>query len=422
MPEPDTDRTARAASRSKEAFKALRHRNFRLIWFGQLVSTIGDQMQTVAIAWQIFVLTNSSLRVGLVGLFGLVPFLLLSFAGGAVADRVDRKRILVATQSMMMLQSLLLVFATIADAATPGLIYGVAVLAGATRAFDQPARQALVPNLVPPDDLANALALNTMFRQMATIVGPGLGGLVVGIFGLAPTYALNAVSFLAIIGALIVTDPLPALSRQVGSGWSVVMGGLRFVRGEPVVLSLLCLDFLATALGSVRALFPVFARDILEIGPQGLGLLYSAPAVGAVAGSLIVSVYGSGWRRPTIILAATSAYALCTLGFGFSRLLPLSLLCLIGVGFSDVIGEVMRATIVQLRTPNALRGRVGAVQVMFALGGPQLGQMQSGVMGSVIGPVAAAAVAGSAVLLAVGAFALNPLMRRMPTEVAGATT
>ncbi len=200
------------------------------------------------------------------------------------------------------------------------------------------------------------------------------------------------------------------------------MGGLRFVRGEPVVLSLLCLDFLATALGSVRALFPVFARDILEIGPQGLGLLYSAPAVGAVAGSLVLSVYGSGWRRPTIILAATGAYALCTLGFGFSRFLPLSLLCLTGVGFSDVIGEVMRATIVQLRTPNALRGRVGALQVMFALGGPQLGQMQSGAMGSVIGPVAAAAVAGSAVLLAVGAFALNPLMRRMPTEVAGATT
>jgi MFS family permease len=421
MPEPDIGRTARA-TRSREAFKALRHRNFRLIWFGQLVSTIGDQMQAVAIAWQIFVLTNSSLKVGLVGLFGLVPFLLLSFAGGALADRVDRKRILVATQSMMMLQSAFLVVATIADVATPGLIYAVSFAAGATRAFDQPARQALVPNLVPPEDLANALSLNTMFRQMATIVGPGLGGLVVGIFGLAPTYALNAVSFLAIIGALIVTDPLPALARQVEVGWSVVMGGLRFVRGEPLVLSLLCLDFLATALGSVRALFPVFARDILEIGPQGLGLLYSAPAIGAVAGSLVLSLYGSGWRRPTIILAATGAYAVCTLGFGFSRWLPLSLLCLIGVGFADVIGEVMRATLVQLRTPNALRGRVGALQVMFALGGPQLGQMQSGAMGSAIGPAAAAVVAGSAVLLAVGAFALNPLMRRMPTEVAGAPT
>jgi hypothetical protein len=196
------------------------------------------------------------------------------------------------------------------------------------------------------------------------------------------------------------------------------MGGLRFVRGEPVVLSLLSLDFLATALGSVRALFPVFARDILEIGPQGLGLLYSAPAVGAVAGSIVLGAFGGEWRKPLIILTATAAYAICTMGFGFSRVLPLSLLCLFGVGLADVIGEVMRATIIQLRTPNALRGRVGALQSMFALGGPQLGQLQSGTLGSIIGPAEAAVLAGSAVLVTAAAFALNPLMRRAPVEVA----
>ena len=162
-------------TRHRHALTSLRHRDFRYIWVGQLVSTIGDQMQNVAIAWHLFVLTNSTLKVGLVGLFGLVPFLFLSFVGGAVADRFDRRRVLVFTQTIMMSLSCVLVVTTMTDTISPTIIYAVSFISGCTRAFDAPARQALIPNLVPPDELANALTLNTMFRQMATIVGPRPG-------------------------------------------------------------------------------------------------------------------------------------------------------------------------------------------------------------------------------------------------------
>lgn len=409
------------AAKHRHALTALRHRDFRLIWVGQLVSTIGDQMQIVAIAWHLFILTDSTFTVGLASLIGLIPFLVLSLAGGAVADRFDRKRVLLFAQALMMLIAGVLIVASVTDTASPGLIYGVSFVMGFARAFDAPARQAIVPNLVPPEELTNALTLNTMFRQVATIVGPGLGGLILGVFGLATTYALNFVSFLAIIAALLAMRPIPAPPRRSESGWSLALGGLRFVRREPVVLSLLGLDLLATVLGNIRALFPVFARDILKIGAEGLGLLYAAPAAGAVVGTLILGATGGRWRGAFVILAATAAYALCTLGFGLSRYLPLSLVLLFGIGLADVFGEVIRSTIVQLRTPDAVRGRVTAIWVVATNGGPQLGQLRAGAMGSLIGPAEAAVLAGAAVLLSVCAFTLNPVMRKPADELAPAS-
>ena len=404
----------------RHALTVLRHRDFRLLWFGQLVSTTGQQMQAVALAWHLFNLTDSTFQVGLIAFFGILPFLILSFVGGAVADQIDRRRVILMTQTATMVTTFALVGATVADIVTPGLIYGVAFITGATRAFDAPARQALIPNLVPRDELASALTLNTMLRQMATIFGPGVGGLLIGFAGVSAAYAINGLTFLAVIGALLAMGPIPStFVRSQAGRLDQVLGGLRFARGEPIVLSLLSLDFLVTVLGSTRALMPAFARDVLAVGPEGLGLLYAAPAAGAVVGALILGAFGATWRNTWIVLVVSAAFGLCVLGFGLSVAFPIALLFLFGSGLADVVGEVMRATIVQLRTPDEVRGRVTALSVMFTTGGPQLGQLQSGAIASFAGPGGAAVIGGATVLAVVVAFTANRHLRvAVPLEPA----
>ena len=194
------------------------------------------------------------------------------------------------------------------------------------------------------------------------------------------------------------------------------MGGLRFVKSEPVVSSVLGLDFLVNILASTRVLFPVFAADILKVGPEVLGLLYAAPAAGAVFGALVLGAIGTKWRHPAFILLVSALFGLFTIGFGLSTYVVLSLAMLFGAGLADVIGEVMRSTLVQLRTPDEVRGRVTSLTVVFTGGGPQLGQLQSGALASAVGPMEAAVFGGVAVLLSVGAFCFNPHMRRQPID------
>jgi MFS family permease len=292
------------------------------------------------------------------------------------------------------------------------------------RAFDAPARQALIPNLVPRDELGSALTLNTMLRQMATIFGPGFGGLVVGFAGVSAAYAINGLTFVAVIVALLAMRPVTVtIVRSARSRLDQVLGGLRFARSEPIVLSLLCLDFLVTVLGSTRALMPEFARDVLAVGPEGLGLLYAAPAAGAVVGALVLGAIGANWRNTWIVLVVSAFFGVCVLGFGLSVAFPVALLFLFGSGLADVVGEVMRATIVQLRTPDDVRGRVTALSVMFTTGGPQLGQLQSGAIAGLAGPGGAAIVGGSAVIAIALAFTANrhlrvPLPQETPTASA----
>jgi MFS family permease len=407
------------ARNRRHALTVLRHRDFRLLWIGQLVSTTGQQMQQVALAWHLFDLTDSTFQVGLIAFFGILPFMALSLVGGAVADQIDRKRVILVSQTVTMATTLVLVVINFGGAVSPGVIYGVAFLTGATRAFDAPARQALIPNLVPRDELGSALTLNTMLRQMATIVGPGFGGLVIGVAGVGTAYAFNAGTSLAVIAALLAMGPVGAVARSASRGWELALGGLRFARAEPIVLSLLTLDFLVTVLGSTRALFPAFARDILEVGPGGLGLLYAAPAAGAVVGALVLGAVGASWRSTWIVLIVSAGFGIAVLGFGLTTLFPVALLLLFGSGAADVVGEVMRATLVQLRTPDEVRGRVTSLNVMFSTGGPQLGQLQSGAIGSLVGPAAAAVLGGSAVIAVTLAFTANRHLRgRIPDEAA----
>jgi len=396
----------------RHALATLRHRDFRLLWFGQLISTIGDQMQSVAIAWQIFVLTDSSLHVGLVGLSRVVPFLLLSFIGGAVADIVSRKKLILVTQSILMASTIALVLATAAGTVTPGFIYAISVISGAASAFDGPARQSILPNLVPRTELANAMTLHTILRQTATIIGPGIGGIVIGLFGLAATYAINVGSFLAVILALILMSVVPAPKRGSVKGWDTVLGGLRYVRGEPLVLAPLLLDFVVTCLRSYRSVLPVFARDILAVGPQGLGLLHSAGSVGALATGITMGAIGDIKHKFAVMILAYASQGLFLIGFGLSSTFWISLLMLAGYGVGNVVSEVMRNTIVQLKTPDNLRGRVSALSSMFTSGGPQLGQVQMGAVASLLGPIGATIVGGIGVILACAGFATTPAMRR----------
>ena len=398
--------------RSSHALTVLRHRDFRLLWFGQLVSSSGQMMQTVALAWHVFELTDSTFQVGLLAFCNFVPFMTLSFVGGAVADQVNRKRVLLVTQTASMTATLALVTVTVADVVTAPMLFGFAVIVGATRAFDAPARQALIPNLVPREELASALTLNTMLRQIATTVGPGVGGLLIGLAGVATAYAVNAVTFVAVLVALLLMGPVPQVARAAGSRVRLMLGGLRFATSERIVLLLLSFDFLVVILGSTEALMPAFARDIMEVGPEGLGLLYAAPAVGAIVGALVLGALGTGWRHVSIVLFVGAVFGLCVLGFGLSTLFPLALLFLFVSGLVDVIGEVMRATIIQLRTPDEVRGRVTALSSIFTGGGPQLGQLYSGTIASFMGPAGAAVIGGLAVLCVAGVFSLNPVMRR----------
>ena len=409
-------RERRSPRGGDHALTALRHRNFRLIWFGQLLSMIGGQTQQVAIAWHLYELTNSPFHLGLVGAFSTVPFIVLSFVGGAIADKFDRKRIMLTTQALTMCVPLVLLAATLTGHVSPALIYALSFMSGMTRAFDAPARQALIPNLVPQEDLAKALTLNTMLRQLATIVGPNVGGIILGFFGFAVSYAVNAVTFMAIIGALLIMDPLPPIPKNTRKPLELAMGGFRFVRGEPVVMSILCMDFLINILGSVRALFPVFAEEVLNLGPQALGLMYSAPAIGAVTGGVILGAVGTRWRHPAIILVTAAGFGLFTAGFGLAGSYPVALLMLFGTGFMDVVGEILRTTIVQIRTPDELRGRVTSFTVIFTNGGPQLGNFQAGTLASLLGPVEAVAIGGAGVLLTVAGFGFNRHMRTMPPE------
>lgn len=402
----------------RHALATLRHRDFRLLWIGQLCSTAGQQMQMVVIGWHVYVLTDSPFQLGLVGLLRAVPFMTLSIVGGATADLVDRKRLLLLSQGSLAVLTGLLAASTAGGAITPWGLYLATLLAGAAFAFDSPTREALIPTLVPRQELTNALTLATLARKAANIAAPGLAGLVIGQLGLDATYAMNAACFLLVIGAVLLMRPPKATTRRVERGWGLVMGGLRYARQEPLVLAALAMDFSVAFLANPWALLPVFARDVLRVGPQGLGLLHASASAGAVTASLAMGAI-SGVRRPVpVMLAASAAQGLFVLAFGLSPLFALSAALLYCAGVANVVAEVLRATVVQLRTPDELRGRVMALSLVFTNGGPYLGFLQAGAAASLLGPVAAAALGGAAAVLAVAGFARLPPMRRGAAEEA----
>jgi len=387
------------------AWNTLRHRDYRLLWFGQIVSLAGSQMQVVATGWLVLQLTNSAFQLGLLGLLRALPVMLLAMIGGTIADLFDRRRLLLITQTILLLIAATLALATATGAVSMPLIYALTVAAGATNAFDNPARQSLIPNLVPREELTAALTLNITTFQFGQIVGPLIGGIVVASFGAQGAYAIDALSFVAVLIALLLMRaqiaPNGGERAAVGRGFGAILEGFVFVRRNGIILSVMLLDFLATLFGSVQSLLPIFARDVLHVGAAGLGPLYAATSAGAMVAALTMSTRGTIRAQGPTLLIAIGIFGLCLVGFGLSTTFWLSLLFLAGSGAADTVSMVLRGSILQLATPDELRGRTVAVHMAFAMGGPQLGQLRAGLVVSLIGPLGAAATGGVACIATV---------------------
>jgi MFS family permease len=392
---------------------ALQHRDFRLILLGQLISLAGTQMQQVAINWHVYILTKSPVALGLVGLMRVVPLIVFSLIGGAIADARDRRRVLVVTQIAMMFFAAMLGLLTIAGLINAPLIYALAALTAAAGAFDSPARQALYPNLVPKEHLTNAVSLINLSRQSASIVGPALAGFVIAAWNVEAVYWINALSFLAGLAALVLMKT-PA-QKNLGASdvsFSAVGEGIRFVVKSPMILSTMLLDFLATFFSSATSLLPIFATEILNVGAQGLGILYGAESIGAVIAGAVMSLLGNIKKQGAILLGAVAAYGVATTLYGMSNIFIVSLVLLALVGAADTISTILRNTIRQLSTPDHLRGRMTSVNMIFFQGGPQLGNLEAGIAAALFGAPFAVISGGIATVLLVGVTAwLVPQLR-----------
>jgi len=400
----------------RRSIVALRHKDFRKLWTGQFISQSGSQMQHVAVAWQLYLLTHSPLALGMIGLFRVIPIILFSLFGGMVADTVDRRKLLIITQSVMMCLSLILAVVTWSDAVVPWIIYGVMALAAAATAFDNPARAALIPNLVPPEDLTNAFSLNLTSWQAATIIGPSLAGLIIAWSGVAAVYWIDAISFLAVIIALISMKARPRRPEGGAIGIAALREGLSFVFNTRIITVTMLLDFFATFFGASLTLLPIFAQEILHVGPRSLGLLYAAPPAGAVAAGAVMSLMKGIDRQGPVLLWAVAAYGVSTIIFGMSTWLPLTLIALAGTGAADLVSTVIRQTIRQLVTPDRLRGRMTSVNMIFFMGGPQLGEFEAGVVASLLSPSLAVITGGIGVLIATALASLTPVVRQFRAE------
>lgn len=394
-------------------FAALRSRDFRLLLAGQAVSLTGTQMQQVALVWQLYLLTRSPLSLGLLGAFRVAPVLLLAVGGGVAADALDRRKLLIVSQTGMMLASMGLFAATRAQVVTPAVIYGLAALAGTASAFDAPARQALLPRLVGIEALPNALSLYTTTYEIAAIAGPALGGALLAWKGVLPIYAIDVFSYVAVIAAVLSMEHRAPSQGLAGISAGAVIEGFRFLRRSPLILASMLLDFAATFLAGSLLLLPIFADQLLAVGPRGLGLLYAAQPLGAAAAGITLSLLPTIRRQGRTLLVAIAIYGGAIAVFGISASFPLSLLALALSGAADTISMVMRQTLRQILTPDELRGRMTAVNMIFFTGGPQLGEVEAGVVAKLAG-VRFSVWSGGAfcVLAAAAAAVLVPSLRR----------
>jgi MFS family permease len=401
---------------------ALRHRNFRLLWIGLLFSFTGSFMQAAAILWHVSLLVppdKKGLALGMVGLVRVVPIVLFSMISGVVADAWNRRRLMLFTQTAAATVALTLAILTSRGLNAVWVLYALAALSSSVGAFDLPARQALLPMLVPREHLPNAISLNTIMVQAASIAGPGLGGLLIGSAGLAWVYLLNAVSFGCVILALLLMRDVPERPVSESEARDAVslraaIEGLRFVFQSPLIRSTMLLDFFATFFSSAVALLPIYAQDILRVGPQGYGWLYAAPAAGAVIMSAaMVPLTDRIVRRGPVLLWAVAAYGLATVGFGLSRAFWLSFTCLALTGVADTVSMVIRSVVRQLETPDRLRGRMTGINMVFFMGGPQLGELEAGSVAQWLGATFSVVSGGVGCLLVTAWVAAStPQLRR----------
>jgi MFS family permease len=406
---------------SRRSFVALQHRNFRLIWTGLFVSFSGSMMQNAALLWHVSLLVapeRKGLALGLVGLVRVLPIIVFSMISGVVADAWDRRRLMLWTQIAAMAVAIALGILAFRGVTAVWPLYVLAALASAVGAFDLPARNSLMPTLVPRDDLPNAISLNTIMFQTASVLGPSLGGLLIAATDVGWAYLANAVSFAFVVVALLMMRDVPERQKpEPGSRDDIslhaALEGLRFVFRTPVIRSTMLLDFFATFFSSATALLPIFAQDVLQVGAKGYGWLYAAPAVGAMATSAaMVPMTERIERRGLTLLWSVAAYGGATVVFGLSRTFWLTFACLAMTGAADTVSTIIRNVVRQLETPDRLRGRMTGVNMVFFLGGPQLGELEAGMVANWFGAAFSVVTGGLGCLLATGWIAATTPMLR----------
>lgn len=369
---------------------ALLHRNFRLLWLGLLASFTGSFMQSAALLWHVSLLVEpgkKAIALGMVGLVRVVPIVALSLLSGVMADAMDRRKLMMFTSIAGGVVAVGLAVLAFADVQALWPVYALAGLGAAASAFDAPARHSLVPNLVPREILPNAVSLNTAMIQMAAVGGPALGGVLIASANVGWAYVANAASYGCVALAIVMMRDVPAMTRKTGNAddisFRAAREGLSFVFRSPLIRGSMLLDFFATFFSSATALLPIFAQDILRVGPWGYGWLYAAPAVGATIGSLAMIRFAhSIEHRGKVLVWAVFAYGLSTVVFGLSNVFWLTFACLVASGLADSASMVVRNLIRQLETPDEMRGRMTGINMVFFQGGPQLGELEAGLVAS----------------------------------------
>jgi MFS family permease len=379
---------------SARGWSAFRHRDFRLFCAARFCMTLAVQMQNVALAWRVYDVSQDALALGLVGLASFTPTAALVLVTGLIADRYDRRRILILAYAAMALVALGLLSHVGDGTRSLWPIYLLVLGFGSARAFANPAGQALVPSLVPPEEFGNAVAWNSTALQIGTIAGPALGGLLYAVDPAAP-FLTSGLCFGAGASLVAALRPRRATASREPVSWDLLIAGLGFIRSRRVVLGAISLDLFAVLLGGATALMPIFARDVFQVGPWGLGLLRTMPAVGALVMALALAHSSLLARRiGRRMLIAVTVFGLATVGIGLSQHFILTLVLLAVVGGADMVSVVIRQTLVQSETPDRLRGRVSAVNTLFIGASNEIGEFESGALAWLVGAVPAVVVGG----------------------------
>ncbi|MCY4463989.1 MAG: MFS transporter [Chloroflexi bacterium] len=388
--------------RPRPRLVALRYRDFRFLWLGEMVSTTGSQMQLFAINWHIFELLRGQVfhvailgrqielgaeafGLGMLGLVRVLPIVLFALVGGMLADALDRRQVMLWTRVISAVVAGVLTALTLSGQINVNSIYVLTALGAAATALDSPARQSIVANLVKPRHLANAISLNTLIFQIATICGPALAGILVAQVNIGVVYGINTATFAAAIVAVVLIRHRGKLKTSANIGWQALVDGIRFTIGTRIIMGTMLLDFFATLFSSARTMLPIVAGDILGVGALGYGLLATAQPVGALLVGLVLSLRSELKRQGLLLLLSVAVYGVATAIFGISVSFALSYVMFALTGAGDTVSMVIRGTIRQLMTPDELRGRMVSVNMMFFMGGPQLGELEAGLMASLFG-------------------------------------
>lgn len=387
---------------SLHRYPALRSRDFAIQWSGQFISNAGTQMQIVALNWQLYEITRSPYVLALLGASRVLPIIIFGLISGTIVDAHNRKKLLIVVQIIQALIAGVVTVITLTGDATVANLLLLNVIALAFYTIDAPARAALMPQLVPREHFSNAVSLNVIGYNISTVAGPAIAGFMIAFFGVTSVYALNTLSFLVLLGALLMLRTSGAIEGPRHKASIKAIGeGIAFVKSKPIIWSTMLLDFFSTFFAEATVLLPVFAKEILHVGPQLLGILYAAPFIGATISGVIASHVGKYIHRGKILLWSVIIYALGTILFGVSTNYILSIFALIVIGAGDGMSAVIRNVIRQMNTPDNFRGRMTSINMIFYTGGPRLGEVEAGLVAGLLGAPLSTVIGGVGTVVAV---------------------